>query len=225
MISGAVLTIAVALFAGCQARIDIPSGGPVADWVAYGGDAGGSRYSPLTQITRENVAHLEIAWTYRTGDVSDGRSTARKTSFQATPIMVEGTLYLSTPFNRVVALDPETGTERWSFDPRIDLWIPYGDDLISRGVATWLDERAGADERCRRRIFLATNDARLIALDGRTGTPCGGFGAGGQVDLSRDVGFAYLGEYHITSPPAVVGDLIVVGSAISDNLGSTGRAG
>ena len=211
------LTLAVMVLAGCRANVDVPSGGPVAEWPAYGGDTGGSRYSPLTQITRDNVAHLDVAWTYRTGDVSDGRKTLRKTSFQATPIMVDGTLYLSTPFNRVVALDPETGRERWSYDPKLDLWIPYGDDLISRGVSTWLDVTPGNDG-CRRRIFLATNDARLIALDARTGVPCPGFGHEGQVDLSRDVGFAYPGEYHITSPPVVVGNRIVVGSAISDNL-------
>jgi quinoprotein glucose dehydrogenase len=211
------LALTVMVLAGCRANVDVPSGGPVAEWPAYGGDAGGSRYSPLTQITRDNIAHLDVAWTYRTGDVSDGRKTLRKTSFQATPIVVDGTLYLSTPFNRVVALDPETGMERWSYDPKLDLWIPYGDDLISRGVATWLDATPG-DGGCRRRIFLATNDARLIALDARTGVPCAGFGRAGQVDLGRDVGFAYPGEYHITSPPVVVGDRIVVGSAISDNL-------
>jgi len=203
--------------AACQQRVDVPTGGPVADWPAYGRDAGGSRYSPLTQIDRRNVGGLTVVWTYRTGDVSDGKRTARKTSFQATPIMVDGTLYLSTPFNRVVALDPETGRERWAYDPKIDLWVPYGDDLVSRGVATWLDSAAPPDAACRRRILLTTNDARLIALDARTGAPCAGFGRTGEVDLSREAGFAYLGEYHITSPPAVVGDVVVTGSAITDN--------
>jgi quinoprotein glucose dehydrogenase len=211
------LLVALAALGGCQSRVDVPRGGPVAEWPAYGNDPGGSRHSPLTQISRDNVGQLAVAWTYRTGDVSDGRKTARKSSFQATPIVIDGTLYLSTPFNRVIALDPETGAERWNYDPRIDLWIPYGDDLVSRGVSSWRDSRARGDGPCRLRIFLATNDARLIALDAATGRPCLDFGTNGQVELGRDVGFAYLGEYHATSPPAVVGDVIVVGSAISDN--------
>jgi quinoprotein glucose dehydrogenase len=215
---GVVIGVAIVTVLGCQSRVAVSPGGPAAEWGAYGGDAGGTRYSPLTQIDRENVGHLAVAWTYRTGDVSDGTRTQRKTSFQATPIVVDGTLYLSTPFGRVIALDPETGRERWTFDPKLDLWVPYGDDLISRGVSTWLDAAAPADARCRRRVFIATNDARLIALDAATGTPCADFGHDGQVDLGRDVGFAYPGEYHITSPPAVVRDLIVVGSAINDNM-------
>jgi len=88
------------------------------DWPAYGRDPGGSRYSPLTQINRENVKSLKLAWTYRTGDVSDGSHTESKSSFEATPILVDGTLYLSTAFNRVIALDPETGAERWIYDPK-----------------------------------------------------------------------------------------------------------
>lgn len=213
---GLVLALVVVLGA-CRAPVAVPSGGPVADWPAYGGDAGGRRYSPLTQIDRSNVGRLEVAWTYRTGDVSDGRRTARKTSFEATPLMVDGTLYVVTPFNRVVALDPETGSELWAYDPKIDLWVPYGDDLVSRGLATWLDAKAAAGTACRRRLFLATNDARLIALDARTGSPCADFGRAGEVDLTREVSCSYPGEYHVTSPPVVLGDLVVTGSAINDN--------
>lgn len=213
-----VVLIAMLVAAGCQPAVDVPAGGPVDDWPLYGHDAGGSRHSPLTQITRDNVRHLQPAWTYRTGDVSDGVRTARKTSFQATPIVVDGTLYLSTPFGRVIALDPETGGERWTYDPRLDLRVPYGDDLVSRGVSAWLDARASEGRACRRTIFLATNDARLIALDARTGRPCAGFGRDSQVDLSQGVGTAFPGEYHMTSPPTVVGDLVVVGSAINDNV-------
>src|SRR5215475_3364675 len=88
----------------CKESIIIPSGGPVADWPAYGRDPGGSRYSPLTQITRENVKHLQVAWIYHTGDTP---TKAQAASFEATPILVDGMLYLSTPFNRVIALDPE----------------------------------------------------------------------------------------------------------------------
>jgi quinoprotein glucose dehydrogenase len=99
---------------------DAPAGGPVADWPAYGNDPGGSRYSPLTQITPDNVGRLAVAWTYHTGDVSDGSGVPRwKSRFEATPILVDGTLYLESAFNRVIALDPETGAPRWTYDPRL----------------------------------------------------------------------------------------------------------
>jgi len=187
-------------------------------WPAYGRDVGGSRYSPLNQINRSNVKRLRTVWAYRTGDVADGSRTAETSQFEATPIMVERTLYLSTPFNRVIALDPETGRERWTFDPKLDLSVPYGDGLTSRGVSTWLDRTRAAGEPCRRQIFVATNDGRLIALDSVTGKPCADFGKDGQIELTRGVGSYQPGEYHLTSPPAIVGNLVVVGSAVDDGL-------
>jgi quinoprotein glucose dehydrogenase len=204
---------AVSALYGCNARMTTPAAGPVADWPAYGQDSGGSRYSPLSQITRENVKHLRIAWTYRTGDVP---TKAQLAAFEATPILVDGTLYLSTPFNRVIALDPETGAERWTYNPKIDLSVRYS-DFTSRGVSTWLDPERHTGEPCRRRIFAATNDARLIALDAATGSPCPDFGDGGQVDLSRGVGKVYAWEYGVSSPPAVIYDLVIVGSKVADN--------
>src|SRR6516225_2287884 len=84
------------------------------DWPCYGHDAGGMRYSPLTQINRTNVSKLKIAWVYHTGDISDGRGSERRSGFETTPILVDGRLYLTTPFNRVVALDPERGTKLWA---------------------------------------------------------------------------------------------------------------
>jgi quinoprotein glucose dehydrogenase len=140
-----------------------PADGAIADWPYYGGDAGGSRYSPLTQIDRNSVGGLKIAWEYHTGDVSDGSDNRRKSEFETTPIVVDGTMYLTTPFNRVVALDPETGREKWSFDPRIDLHAPYSEGLVNRGVPSWTDPRRAEGGACRRRIFLATIDARLFA--------------------------------------------------------------
>ena len=192
---------------------------PPAGWPAYGGDAGGRRYSPLEEITPANVARLEVAWTYRTGDVSDGRGNVASTSaFQATPILADGTLYFCTPFNRVIALDPETGAERWRYDPALDLSGRYANQLVCRGVSTWLDPRAGPERRCRRRIFTATNDARLIAIDAASGLPCADFGQAGQLDLNLGVGSQrWKGEYQVTSPPAILGDAVVVGSAVSDN--------
>jgi quinoprotein glucose dehydrogenase len=193
-------------------------GEPFAEWPYYGGDAGGSRYSPLAEINRSNVAELRIAWEYHTGDVSDGSGGRRKSAFEATPIVVDGTMYVSTPFNRVIALDPRTGTEKWSFDPKIDLRGPYSEGLINRGVTLWSDRsRMGADA-CARRIFLATIDARLFALDAATGRVCSDFGEAGQIDLTRGIAnIKRRGEYQETSPPAVAGELVIVGSSVADN--------
>src|SRR6266852_9729887 len=135
------------------------------EWTYYGHDAGGMRYSPLAQINRDNVAHLKVAWTFHTVDISDGHGDRKRSVFESTPLVVDGTLYLTTPFNRVIALNPEIGKQRWAYDPKIDLSGDYGDGLINRGVATWLDPMRPATQPCRRRLFEATLDARLIALD------------------------------------------------------------
>ena len=185
---------------------------PDGDWPAYGRDGGGTRYSPLAQINRGNVKNLKIAWQYQTGAASEKGETARKSAFEATPILVDGTLYLSTPFNRVIALDPETGKEKWTYDPKIDLTKGYS-EVTSRGVSTWVDRNA------RRRIYAATIDARLIALDAASGQLCKDFGQDGQVDLTRDVRLVDRGDYQVTSPPAVIGDLLIVGSTLGDNRG------
>jgi len=186
------------------------------DWAYYGHDAGGMRYSPLKQINVGNVSQLKVAWTYHTSDISDGKGRAKRSGLETTPILVDGTLYLTTPFNRVIALDPETGKERWTFDPMVDTAVEFGDGLINRGVATWLDPKRVKGAPCRRRIFEATLDARLIALDAASGTPCADFGNRGQVSL-RDITRYWPGKYHMTSPPVVIDDIVVVGSAIDDN--------
>src|SRR6266404_8590254 len=153
------------------------------EWPYYGHDAGGMRYSPLTQINRENVSTLKVAWTFHTGDISEGRGDRKRSGFETTPLLVDGTLYLTTPFNRVIALDPETGTQRWTYDPKIDLDGDYGDGLINRGAATWLDSARSSGQPCRRRIFESTQDARLVALDAAIGSPCADLAKSGQVDL------------------------------------------
>jgi membrane-bound PQQ-dependent dehydrogenase (glucose/quinate/shikimate family) len=192
-----------------------PADRPTDEWPAYGHDAGGMRYSPLTDITHSNVSRLAVAWTYRTGDMSDGRGRPRS-GFESTPIVVDGALYLTTATNRIIALDPETGRQRWAYDPQVETKSDYGDGLVNRGVATWLDGAAGRGDVCRRRIYEATLDARLIAVDAATGMPCEQFGREGQVSLV-DVPRYRAGVYHMTSPPAVVDDVLVVGSSINDN--------
>src|ERR1700737_3744186 len=148
-------------------------------WPYYGGDAGGSRYSRATQITPANVSRLQVAWTYHTGALQPESPANRRAAFEATPILVEGMLYLSTPFDQVMALDPQTGAERWKYDPQVDRSRDYS-EVTSRGVAAWQDQKTR-----QRRIFIGTIDARLIALDAATGKPCADFGDHGQIDLTR----------------------------------------
>src|SRR5580658_7936749 len=199
--------------ASSTATSQVPRDG---EWPNYGNDPGGMRYSPVSQINRENVSKLKVAWIFHTGDVSDGSRDRKRSGFEATPILVDGTLYFTTPFNRVIALDPETGKQRWAYDPKIDLTLDYGDGLVNRGVATWPDPMRPSGQPCRRRIYEATQDARLVSLDATTGKPCMDFGDYGQINL-RDVPGYRAGWYHMTSPPTVIDDLVVVGSAIDDN--------
>ena len=187
------LALALSL-AACQRQVvRRDPGAPVEEWSTYGNEPGSSRYSPLTEITKTNVASLKVAWTYRTGDVSDGTGTWNgqkiwaKSTFEATPLMVDGTLYIATPFNRIVALDPETGKEKWAFDPKLNRIGYYGDDFTCRGLATWVDPKLRPGESCRRMIYEATLDGRLIAVDGETGKACAGFGTAGQVSLKAGI--------------------------------------
>ncbi len=180
---------------------------PDDEWPVYGHDPGGQRFSSLTAINRANVATLQVAWTYRTGDGYQPEH-GRATAFEATPLYVGGTLYLATPLGHVLALDPLTGKPRWSFDAKVSRDRGYG-DFASRGVALWKDSR----------VFVATIDARLIAIDAATGKPVNGFGDNGEVNLRNGLRIAPRGfaDYEETSPPAVVGDTVIVGSGIADN--------
>jgi quinoprotein glucose dehydrogenase len=188
------------------------------EWPCYGRDPGGMRHSPLTQLTRQNVSQLTVAWVYHTRELETYKGTvlARKAAFEATPLMVEGTLFLSTPTNRVIALDASTGAERWVFDPKLNLRKNYS-EVTSRGVAMWLDMKQQAGRPKQRRIFVGTIDGTLIGLDAATGRPLDDFGNHGTIDLKVGVGPARQGQYQVTSPPAVIGDLVVVGSSIGDN--------
>jgi quinoprotein glucose dehydrogenase len=226
----AALLLAAIACEGRPERRPNPSSEPVVrdatESPEYGG-VGGTKYSALNRITPENLGALEVAWIYYTGDVSDGRGEIPSTSaFEGTPILVDGVLYLCTPFNRVIALDPATGAEHWTYDPRIDLSGRYANQLVCRGVSTWLDPGRDEGDMCRRRIFTATNDARLLALDAATGRPCPDFGSDGVIDLNPDAGpQLWRGEYQVTSPPAVVRDRVVVGSAVSDNARTDAPSG
>ena len=185
------------------------------EWAAYGRDPQGTRFSPLTQVTPANVASLKPAWTFHTGDMADGKHGGPRSGFETTPLFLDGRLYLTTPFNRVIALDPASGKQLWAYDPQVNIKAPYGDGLINRGLAAWRDPKAGKGA-CALRLYEATLDARLVSVDAATGAPCPGFGTDGVVSL-RDVARYRIGQYHMTSPPIVVDGVVVVGSAIDDN--------
>lgn len=185
-------------------------------WGWYGGDEGGNRYSEIAVIDRSNVAQLQPAWTYRTGELGAGFARADKLSFEATPILIDDTLYLSTPTDIVIALDATTGRERWRHDPQIARDVHYS-EATSRGVSAWTDAGVDSSAPCATRIFIGTLDARLIALDAASGKPCADFGVNGSVDLANGVRLRDRDDYLVTSPPAVYRDLIITGSAIGDN--------
>ena len=180
------------------------------DWPQYG-NYGGQQYTPLTQITADNLDQLEEVWRFRTGDLGQGFK-YKGHSMQANPILWNRTLFISTSANWVIAVDAQTGVERWRFDPGLPKDIQYSSSA-SRGVSLW----HGSAAVCPSRIFLGTLIGELIALDALTGEPCSDFGVNGRVDLSKGAGSVELGEYSITSPPAILGDLVIVGSAIGDN--------
>ena len=189
---------------GCSIRTD-PQPDPVFEWRAYGYDALGSRYSPLAQIARENVSRLRVAWTYHTGEPLPTRTGRR--SLEVTPLVVDGVMVIATPLGKVIALDPVSGKPRWRYDAKVDARVGFG-DFTTRGVSYWNG-----------RIIFATTDGRLIALNAADGTLVLDFGDRGSVDLRRGLRNApfEFAEYEVTSPPAIIKDLIVVGSAVADN--------
>jgi quinoprotein glucose dehydrogenase len=205
--------LALWLLAAGQSHAQSP---PDTGWPHYGNDPGGARYSSLAQINRGNVAQLRVAWTFHTGALLNETYLNRKAAFEATPLLVDGKLFLSTPYDHVIALDPQSGKKLWEYDPGIDLSHGYA-VVTSRGVAAWRDTAARPETPCALRIFIGTIDARLIALDGQTGTPCRDFAADGHVDLTHEVELRNLGNYQVTSAPAIAGDLVITGSSIGDN--------
>jgi len=225
------------LVVACGAPPPIDYAGPTADWPEFAGTKGGSHFSPLTQIDRDNVAHLELAWEHKSGDWHRGAADHAPTWFQATPLVVNGTLYYNTPLARVFALDPETGEERWVFDPGlVDRSVEGPYPLAGRGVAYWQERgqekgQAGGRARdpgapCQRRILYGTRDSELLAIDADTGRLCADFGEQGRVALRE--GFepgVPPWEYYPTSPPLIMGDLAIVGALVADNLRTDAPSG
>jgi quinoprotein glucose dehydrogenase len=208
------------------------------DWPAFGRDPGGSQYSPLRAIDARNVSRLRRVWVHRSGDFVDAPS-PKGTAFQATPIHVNGTLYYCTPFGRVFALDPATGAERWVFDARAadpstgkPVTTAPRMPVRCRGVAFWQDAAAGAAadrgpgagsaSACRRRIFAHGDGGRIYALDADTGRLCTGFGvAQGHAGFVSHNDYENFGDGFggaAGSPPAILGDLVISGTAVNDGI-------
>jgi quinoprotein glucose dehydrogenase len=200
-----------------SAAICLSLGGAAAadEWSSYGRDPQSTRFSPLTQIKPENVGRLQQVWTFHTGDIANAPDGSARSGFETTPLLVDGKLFITTGFNRVIALDPVTGRQIWAFDPKLNRTRIYGDGFINRGLAFWRDTELPRGA-CVDRLYESTLDARLLALDATTGASCADFGLNGEVDLT-DVTHYRAGWYHMTSPPLVLDGVVVVGSAINDN--------
>ena len=214
------LVALLSLASACSESITVDYSGPVADWPNYGAADGGGHYSEATQITPQNVHALEVAWEYRSGDVrmpGDGTFVYPPgvelphmgSAWQMTPLLVDGTLYGCTAFNQIIALDPQTGVEKWRYDPAVD--ISKEVMVNCRGVSSWQDETDPA-AHCSHRIFMGTMDGRLLAVDSKTGKLCTDFGAGGTVNLKTGLGEHTEYEYSAHSPPALLGDKLIIGA-------------
>jgi len=185
------------------------------DWASFGGPPDATRFVPAEQINRSNVHALEVAWTYRTKDARRATDPSfANTPFELTPLKIDDSLFLCTPHNVVIAIDADSGEERWRYDPQVDTTgVPH---LACRGLSY---HAAGARGTCAARLLMGTLDNRLLALDAKTGQPCEDFGVGGSVDLKPGLGLEDFpkGWYYPTSPPLIVGHVAVIGAFILDS--------
>jgi quinoprotein glucose dehydrogenase len=199
------------------------AGVPDDDWRAWGRDWTGDRWSPLTQLTPANVGQLKVAWTFRTGDIP-GPNDPSESTFELTPLKVGDRLFLCTPHDIAIALDAETGQPIWRYDPKLVEYARTLQHLTCRGLS-YHEDPAAADAPCAQRLFLPTADARLIALDARTGTPCPGFGRNGAVNLWAGMPQVQPGFYYSTAPPVVTKDLVIVAGENTDNFSTAEPSG
>lgn len=191
------------------------------DWPAYGGSIHATRYSPLSRITRDNVANLERVWEYRTGAMPDGDENYAP---ETTPLKIGNDLYLCSAMNVLIAVDAATGLEEWRHDPGVsEDAIPYS--ASCRGVAFYEDPETDPDSLCARRIIEGTLDARLVAVDAATGQPCTEFGQNGEVYLEEGLGATVPSWVSVTSPPTIVRGVIVVGHQVLDGQAEDAPSG
>lgn len=210
-----------------------PDMGNISDesWHAYGRSNLGQRYSPLDQITTENVGSLEKAWEYQTGDLQRPDDVVEVT-YEATPVKVGNSLFLCTPHNWLVALDADTGEEQWVYDAKVPMesqrqhqscrgvsYLPPAEGDANAINVEAISEPAEdlASVQCDAQLFMPTSDARLLAVDPATGARCSGFAEDGSLDLMHNMPFKQAGYYYSTSPPVVANGLVVVAGAVNDN--------
>jgi quinoprotein glucose dehydrogenase len=208
---------------GGAARAAAPQPEVGADWPFYGGDAQATRYSPLDQITRENVGALEVAFTYRTGDLPEGTAEG-KYSPETTPLKLGDDLLMCSAMNVMISVDAATGEENWRYDPGVpNEAIPYG--ATCRGVSIYANPTAAEGDPCATTVYEGTLDAKIVALDAATGAPCEAFGENGVVDLWQDLGERVPGWYAVTAPPTVVRGVVVTGAQVLDGQAEDAPSG
>lgn len=199
------------------------------DWTAYAGSHHGQRFSKLKQITPDNVNQLDVAWQIRTGDMK-GPGDVGETTYQATPLKIGDSLYLCTPHSLAIALDADTGAEKWRFDPQAGMESSrqhqtcrgvafYADAPATLAAATAVAPTAAAASaaQCKHRIFLPSSNAKLYALDAETGKLCEDFGDKGAIDLTHNMPNKQPGYLNPTSPPVIAGDTLIIGASVNDN--------
>jgi quinoprotein glucose dehydrogenase len=196
---------------------------PNGEWHQYGRTPFGQRYSPLDQITVQNVSTLKEAWRYQTGDVKRPDDVG-ETTYQVTPLKVGDTLYLCTPHNWAIALDAKTGQQKWKYDANSGM-NPDRQHQTCRGVTYYSDEATPAGQPCKERVYLPTSDARLIALDAANGQVCSGFADKGTLQLQTGMQYDPAGYYYSTSPPVAVAGKIIIGGAVNDNYSTQEQSG
>ncbi|WP_292120650.1 glucose/quinate/shikimate family membrane-bound PQQ-dependent dehydrogenase, partial [Mesorhizobium sp.] len=196
---------------------------PAGEWHFYGRTPFGQRYSPLDQITPDNVAKLQPAWTYRTGDVK-GPDDIGETTYQVTPLKIGNALFICTPHNFAIAIDAASGKEKWRYDPKIKL-DNNRQHQTCRGVSYYADAKIAAGQPCAQRVYLPTSDARLIALDATNGQLCPSFAEGGTLNLMANMPYPKSGYYYSTSAPLIVAGKIIVGGAVNDNYSTEEPSG
>ncbi|HBM2816562.1 pyrroloquinoline quinone-dependent dehydrogenase [Enterobacter hormaechei] len=187
-----------------------------ATWDSFHGQLNAQKYSPLTQITADNVGKLTKVWEFHTGDVSDGKGDTPATVWSATPIFANDTLYIGTPFDRLIALDPGTGKEKWHYDTKSSRKALTQPVLKNRGVSYWQAKNPLTGEACQKMVYMGTVDGKLFALDADSGKPCSGFANNGVLDLNQwnTVNAKY--PLSVLQPPTVVGNHLLVGWAGKD---------
>ena len=196
-----------------DAKLPLPSG---KEWDSFHGQLSAQKYSPLTQINKDNVGKLTKVWEYFIGDMSSGTGKIPPSVWSATPIFANDTLYVGTPFYRIIALEPETGKAKWTYDTKSPLVAETQPALKSRGVSYWQEKTPQAGVACQKIVYLGNMTAQLYAVDADTGKPCEGFGKNGVVDVNQWNTVNAKWPLSQLQPPTVIGDKLIVGWAGKD---------